>query len=164
MWSGTTSCRCCGWRSLRIGRRWKRRLRSKTAVVGTVTGVVKGGLTVDVGVRAFMPASRSGTREAGEMEKLVGQQITCRITKLDTVEEDVVVDRRAVLEEEAFALQADALVRDARGRGGDGDGAELCGVWGVCGFGWSRWAAAHQRHGVEPGEGCGRCAERGAAD
>jgi small subunit ribosomal protein S1 len=81
----------------------------KTAVVGTVTGVVKGGLTVDVGVRAFMPASRSGAREAGEMEKLVGQQITCRITKLDTVEEDVVVDRRAVLEEEAFAVQQTRL-------------------------------------------------------
>jgi len=39
------------------------------------------------------------------MEKLVGQQITCRITKLDTEEEDVVVDRRVVLEEEAFAVQ-----------------------------------------------------------
>jgi small subunit ribosomal protein S1 len=77
----------------------------KTAVVGTVTGVVKGGLTVDVGVRAFLPASRSGAREAGEMEKLVGTQITCRITKLDTEEEDVVVDRRVVLEEEAFAVQ-----------------------------------------------------------
>lgn len=82
---------------------------AKTAVVGTVTGVVKGGLTVDVGVRAFLPASRSGAREAGEMEKLVGTQITCRITKLDTEEEDVVVDRRAVLEEEAFALQATRL-------------------------------------------------------
>ena len=81
----------------------------KTAVVGTVTGVVKGGLTVDVGVRAFMPASRSGVRETSEMEKLVGQQITCRITKLDTVEEDVVVDRRGVLEEEAFALQQTRL-------------------------------------------------------
>ena len=79
--------------------------KNKTAVVGTVTAVVKGGLSVDVGVRAFMPASRSGTREAGEMEKLVGQQITCRITKLDTEEEDVVVDRRVVLEEEAFAVQ-----------------------------------------------------------
>jgi small subunit ribosomal protein S1 len=82
---------------------------NKTAVVGTVTAVVKGGLSVDVGVRAFMPASRSGTREAGEMEKLVGQQITCRITKLDTEEEDVVVDRRAVLEEEAFAVQGARL-------------------------------------------------------
>ena len=55
----------------------------KLAVVGTVTAVVKGGLSVDVGVRAFMPASRSGTRDAAELEKLVGTEITCRITKLD---------------------------------------------------------------------------------
>jgi small subunit ribosomal protein S1 len=73
----------------------------KTAVVGTVTGAVKGGLTVDVGVRAFLPASRSGTRDAAEMEKLVGTEITCRITKLDVADENVVVDRRVVLEEEA---------------------------------------------------------------
>jgi small subunit ribosomal protein S1 len=76
----------------------------KTAVVGTVTAVVKGGLTVDIGVRAFMPASRSGTKDAAEMEKLVGQEITCRITKLDVTEEDVVVDRRAIAEEQARAL------------------------------------------------------------
>src|SRR5579872_5517194 len=72
----------------------------KTAVLGTVTAVVKGGFSVDVGVRAFMPASRSGVREAAEMEKLVGQEIRCRIIKLDVADEDVVVDRRAVAEEE----------------------------------------------------------------
>jgi small subunit ribosomal protein S1 len=72
----------------------------KLAVVGTVTAVVKGGLSVDVGVRAFMPASRSGTRDAAELEKLVGTQINCRITKLDVTDEDVVVDRRVVLEEQ----------------------------------------------------------------
>jgi small subunit ribosomal protein S1 len=72
----------------------------KAAVAGTVTAVVKGGLTVDIGVRAFMPASRSGTRDAAEMEALVGQQIDCRITKLDVADEDVVVDRRSVLEEQ----------------------------------------------------------------
>jgi small subunit ribosomal protein S1 len=76
----------------------------KTPVVGTVTAVVKGGLTVDVGVRAFMPASRSGVRDAAELEKLVGQEITCRITKLDVTEEDVVVDRRVIAEEEARSL------------------------------------------------------------
>jgi len=75
----------------------------KTTIVGTVTGVVKGGLTVDVGVRAFMPASRSGARDAAEMEKLVEQEIRCRITKLDETEEDVVVDRRVVAEEEERA-------------------------------------------------------------
>ena len=72
----------------------------KTTVLGTVTGVIKGGFSVDVGVRAFMPASRSGVREAAEMEKLVGQEIRCRIIKLDVTDEDVVVDRRAVAEEE----------------------------------------------------------------
>jgi small subunit ribosomal protein S1 len=79
----------------------------KVAVVGTVTGVVKGGLTVDIGVRAFMPASRSGAREASDMEKLVGEQITCRITKLDVADEDVVVDRRVVLEEQARVAAED---------------------------------------------------------
>lgn len=78
----------------------------KTAIVGTVTGVVKGGLTVDVGVRAFMPASRSGVRDASEMEKLIGLEITCRIIKLDVAEEDVVVDRRVIVEEEARSLEA----------------------------------------------------------
>jgi len=72
----------------------------KTTVLGTVTAVIKGGFGVDVGVRAFMPASRSGVRDAAEMEKLVGQEIRCRIIKLDVTDEDVVVDRRAVAEEE----------------------------------------------------------------
>jgi len=72
----------------------------KSAVLGTVAAVVKGGFSVDVGVRAFMPASRSGVREAAEMENLVGQEIRCRIIKLDVADEDVVVDRRAVAEEE----------------------------------------------------------------
>jgi small subunit ribosomal protein S1 len=76
----------------------------KTAVVGTVTEVVKGGLRVDIGVRAFMPASRSGTKDAAELEKMVGTEITCRITKLDVLDEDVVVDRRVVLEEQARGL------------------------------------------------------------
>src|SRR5271156_7141725 len=72
----------------------------KTTIVGTVTAVVKGGLSVDVGVRAFMPASRSGARDAAEMEKLVEQEIRCRIIKLDAADEDIVVDRRAVAEED----------------------------------------------------------------
>jgi len=77
----------------------------RVTILGIVTAVVKGGLSVDVGVRAFMPASRSGARDAAEMEKLVGQEIRCRITKLDVTEEDVVVDHRAVAEEEANAAR-----------------------------------------------------------
>src|SRR5580700_6938666 len=45
----------------------------KTPIAGVITAVVKGGVSVDIGVRAFMPASRSGAKDAAEMEKLVGQ-------------------------------------------------------------------------------------------
>src|ERR1700690_585500 len=75
----------------------------KATIVGMVTGVIKGGLSVDVGVRAFMPASRTGTRDAAEMAKLVEQEIRCRIIKLDVDDEDVVVDRRVIAEDEAAA-------------------------------------------------------------
>src|SRR5690242_4179582 len=78
----------------------------KATIVGTVTSIVKGGVSVDIGIRAFMPASRTGTRDADEIAKLVEQEIRCRIIKLDTAEEDVVVDRRAVLEEEERSIQA----------------------------------------------------------
>ncbi len=78
----------------------ERAFAEKRAIGGVVTELVKGGFRVDVGSPAFLPASRSGTRDQAEMEKLVGQEIQCRIIKLDTASEDVVVDRRALLEEE----------------------------------------------------------------
>jgi small subunit ribosomal protein S1 len=92
---------------------------SQHNIAGVVAEQVKGGFRVDIGVRAFMPASRSGVREADDMPKLVGQEIQCRITKLDVAKEDVVVDRRVVLEEqqavkrqEVFAgLHEGAVVR-----------------------------------------------------
>ncbi|HUX27694.1 MAG TPA: 30S ribosomal protein S1 [Terracidiphilus sp.] len=88
----------------------------KLAVVGTVTEVIKGGLSVDIGVRAFMPGSRSGARDAAELEKLVGTQINCRITKLEVTDENVVVDRRVVLEEQA---RAESATRHAALKEGD---------------------------------------------
>ncbi len=87
----------------------------KRTIGGTVLEVVKGGLRVDVGVRAFLPASRSGVRELADLEKLVGQQIECRITKLDAAEEDVVVDRRVVLEELERQAREEAFQRLAEG-------------------------------------------------
>ncbi len=83
----------------------------KHTIGGTVLELVKGGLRVDVGVPAFLPASRSGARDLPEMEKLVGQQIECKIIKLDVGDEDVVVDRRAVLEERASAAKQESFAR-----------------------------------------------------
>jgi small subunit ribosomal protein S1 len=87
----------------------QRAFENKEIVAGRVTGQVKGGFTVDLGTRAFMPASRSGVRDAVEMEKLVGQEIRVRIIKLDVDDEDVVVDRRSVMEEEANQMRQNAI-------------------------------------------------------
>ncbi len=81
----------------------------KLNISGLVTAVIKGGLSVDVGMRAFMPASRSGARDVPEMQTLVGQEIACRIIKLDTEKEDIVVDRRVVLEEERAKAKEEKL-------------------------------------------------------
>jgi len=81
----------------------------KRTIAGRVVESVKGGLRVDIGVRAFMPASRSGAKDVPEMEKLIGQEIQCRITKLDIEKEDVVVDRRVVLEEAAAIARSEAF-------------------------------------------------------
>jgi small subunit ribosomal protein S1 len=122
----------------------------KAAVAGTVTSIVKGGLTVDVGVRAFMPASRSGTRDAADLEKLVGQEITCRIVKLDVAEEDVVVDRRVILEEHARQLEQEryaevkegdivsGLVRSLTSYGAFVDLGGVDGLLHVSDIAWSR--------------------------
>jgi small subunit ribosomal protein S1 len=122
----------------------------KTAVSGAVTSIVKGGLTVDVGVRAFMPASRSGTRDAADLEKLVGQEITCRIVKLDATEEDVVVDRRVILEEQARQLEQEryaevkqgdivsGLVRSLTSYGAFVDLGGVDGLLHVSDIAWSR--------------------------
>lgn len=85
-------------------------VEAKEVISGMVTEQVKGGLRVQVadGVFAFLPASRSGIREMADLPKLLGQQIECRITKLDISDPDrpdVVVDRRVVLEEHAAAAK-----------------------------------------------------------
>ena len=129
-----------------------RAFENKEIVAGRVTGAIKGGFTVDVGTRAFMPASRCGIRDAAEMEKLVGQEIRCRIIKLDVDEEDVVVDRRAVVEEEAnqvrqntlATLEEGAVVRGTvRSIAGYGAFIDIGGVDGLLHVGdisWSRVA------------------------
>jgi small subunit ribosomal protein S1 len=76
----------------------ERAFAEQTPIGGVVTELVKGGMRVDVGSPAFLPASRSGTKDQAEMEKLVGQEIQCKIIKLDTANEDIVVDRRVILE------------------------------------------------------------------
>jgi small subunit ribosomal protein S1 len=71
-----------------------------TPVEGRVVEVVKGGLAVDVGVKAFLPGSQVDLRPVKNLASLVGQQIRAKVIKLNRRRGNVVLSRRAVLEEE----------------------------------------------------------------
>ena len=73
---------------------------SGTPVEGRVVEVVKGGLAVDVGVRAFLPGSQVDLRPVKNLGSLVGQSIRAKVIKLNRRRGNVVLSRRAVLEEE----------------------------------------------------------------
>ena len=82
-----------------------------TPIAGKVSEVIKGGLAVDVGVRAFLPASRSGARDAEAMQALVGEEISALIVQLDVEDENIILDRRVLLEEEKEQKRKEAIGR-----------------------------------------------------
>ncbi|HTV47478.1 MAG TPA: S1 RNA-binding domain-containing protein [Phycisphaerae bacterium] len=70
-------------------------------VEGTVSGANKGGLEVKINnIRAFMPAGQVDVRFTADLNSLIGQKIKCRIIQLDRTARNLVVSRRAILEEE----------------------------------------------------------------
>ena len=82
-----------------------------SVVVGRVLEIVKGGLAVDVGARAFLPASRSGERDQQGLDSLVGQEIRARIVQLELNDRNVVLDRRSVVDEERAKDREEAMSR-----------------------------------------------------
>src|SRR5438270_12226306 len=69
-------------------------------VSGTVIEVVKGGLIIDLGVRGFLPASLVDIRRVPNLDEYLGQAIECRVIELNRSRNNVVLSRRAVLEEQ----------------------------------------------------------------
>ena len=70
------------------------------SVKGTVIESVKGGLIVDIGVRGFLPASLIDVRRVKELESYVGEEIEAKILELDKQRNNIVLSRKAHLEEE----------------------------------------------------------------
>ncbi len=75
-------------------------MNSKEVVTGVVTGVVKGGLTVDIGViKAFLPGSLVDVRPVKDFDYLQGQEIEAIVIKMDEVRNNIVISRKAVMQE-----------------------------------------------------------------
>ncbi|WP_294948770.1 30S ribosomal protein S1 [Sulfurivirga sp.] len=85
-------------------------MENNETVTGRVTGKVKGGLTVDIdGVRAFLPGSLVDIRPVRDFSFLEGKEVELKIVKLDRKRNNVVVSRRAVIEEEYSADREELL-------------------------------------------------------
>ncbi|MGB8473322.1 MAG: 30S ribosomal protein S1 [Candidatus Acidiferrum sp.] len=83
--------------------------KAKENITGKVVDRIKGGLVVDIGVRAFLPGSQFDLRPAQNLDDLLGTEIQVRVTKLNRRRGNVVVSRRAILEEELHAKRAQLM-------------------------------------------------------
>jgi small subunit ribosomal protein S1 len=81
----------------------------KTPVMGTVVSRVKGGLTVDIGLKAFLPGSQLEIRPVRNLDGYLGQKIEVRVIKLNKKRGNVVVSRKEILEEEQNAKRSGTL-------------------------------------------------------
>ena len=84
---------------------------SGEAVEGTVIEVVKGGLILDLGVRGFLPASLVDIRRVHNLDEFTGQVIECKVIELNRSRNNVVLSRRAVLEDERKEVREQILTR-----------------------------------------------------
>ncbi|HEY5975380.1 MAG TPA: S1 RNA-binding domain-containing protein, partial [Geobacteraceae bacterium] len=90
------------------------------SIEGKVVAKVKGGLMVDIGLPAFLPASQVDLRPGGNLDRYLGQTFRFRILKLNKKRGNVVLSRRVLLEEEREGLRQDTLARLAEGQVLDG--------------------------------------------
>jgi small subunit ribosomal protein S1 len=81
----------------------------KTPIMGTVVDRVKGGVTVDIGMKAFLPGSQLEIRPVRNLDGYLGQQIEVRVIKLNKKRGNVVVSRKEILEEEQNAKRSQTL-------------------------------------------------------
>ena len=98
----------------RFERAWQRIEKAAeegTPVSGNVIEVVKGGLIIDLGVRGFLPASLVDIRRVADLDEFLGQTLECRVIELNRFRNNVVLSRRAVLEEERRGVREQILDR-----------------------------------------------------
>ncbi|MBN1391706.1 MAG: 30S ribosomal protein S1 [Sedimentisphaerales bacterium] len=84
-------------------RGWEEIIEAKKegdVVSGRVVRRIKGGLLIDIGVPVFLPASQVDIRKPGDISRLIGKEIRCKILKIDIDGRNIVVSRRKLIEEE----------------------------------------------------------------
>jgi small subunit ribosomal protein S1 len=81
----------------------------KTSITGTVVARVKGGLTVDIGIKAFLPGSQVEIRPVRNLDTYIGQPLDVRVIKLNKKRGNVVISRKEILEEQQSSKRDETL-------------------------------------------------------
>ena len=115
---------------------------SGTPVTGKVTNKIKGGLTVDIGVVAFLPSSQIEARPVHNLDAYLGRDLDVRILKLNRRRGNAVVSRRVLLEQESTARKEEALATIHEGAEVTGTVKNLTDYGAFVDLGWNRWTAA----------------------
>ncbi len=89
-------------------------------IKGRIVAKVKGGLSVDIGIPAFLPGSQVDLRPVRDLDSLVGKEMEFKILKCNRRRRNVVLSRRAILEKEREAKRAETLAKLEEGRVVDG--------------------------------------------
>jgi small subunit ribosomal protein S1 len=87
----------------------KKAYEEEKTVEGVITNRVKGGFSVDIGVQAFLPGSQADLRPIRKLDEMVGKKFTFKILKYNRKRSNIVLSRRAILEEERSASRASTL-------------------------------------------------------
>ena len=136
--------------------------RNKTDITGKVVDHIKGGLVVDIGVRAFLPASQADAQPVRDLEEWKDREITVRVLKMNRKRGNVVVSRRAILDEQVAAQRQAMLeslaegqtvrgvVKNVTGYGAFVDLGGIDGLLHITDMSWSR--VASPLDAVRPGE------------
>lgn len=93
-----------------------KRYDSNDIVEGVVIARIKGGLTVDIGLKAFLPGSQIDLRPVRNLDKLIGEKLQMRIIKLNKRRGNIVLSRRVLLEEERQRAKEKTLASLAEGQ------------------------------------------------
>jgi small subunit ribosomal protein S1 len=91
------------WRSV------SKAFREGEIVDGTITGRIKGGFNVDIGINAFLPGSQVDIRPVRNLDKFLGKRFKFRVIKFNKRRSNIVLSRRVLLEEERKVLREETL-------------------------------------------------------
>ena len=135
---------------IRIWKDISKVVENEEVIEGTVIAKVKGGLNVDIGVKAFLPGSQIELRPVRELSDYIGKKFQFKVIKFNQKRGNIVLSRRVLLSQERKKPAFPHFIRNQRRFGHKGRGEKHYRLRGFCGLRRSGRITAYHRHELEP--------------